>query len=73
MDCARCSNDPCTCEQSKAAGQPYYYKPCATPGCSVMIGTRLGTAIYKALSCGTTEPSQCRWCRVGVSHALRPK
>ena len=65
MDCARCSNDPCTCEPTnKEPGQPYYYKPCATPGCTVMIGARVGTAL---------DPDLCKWCQSSTDYNTRPR
>ena len=73
MTCPECDREyhgnHCQCgyqaEQSKAADKPpYYYKPCATPGCAVMIGARVGTAI---------DPAICKWCQTNTAYNTRPR
>lgn len=76
MNCPECERElhgnacrcgyqiPGTGQKPEKAKRPYYYHQCTTPGCTVMIGARIGTPI---------DPAICKWCQAGVSHAMQGK
>lgn len=65
MNCPECDRvmqgDTCACgfTTKKTKKPDFYAKECATEGCYVLIGTRIGQPI---------DPPICKWCQAGTAY-----